>query len=411
MSIIKFSKLIQKARFFKILVIIIVVLVSLIFIFSYFFQKGGKKSKATSESITIIFDPSSLSGAATADLPPLKIMGRPTIDMRLRGYELNLTFDKNHLEVKDIIYPSSCPLVSGYSSTVNQANNLGLIKIACASNSVEGFLLSSSTQTELAKVIFKSKQSNSSNISINQNKVGFSMITNEGLKEIPSSLSNSLIVYVRTGNFSPIATNTQPPNATTQPGSISLNLKLKFQGIMKMPANENQKTMKVKIKVGGGSLSSPVSVDVNFTLTENRNLSSDALIWEGMVNLPPQVNPDQNYYLLVKGPKHIQKKICVSNPQETTAGSYRCQGNQGITLSAGENNLDFSKIYLLAGDLPVNGVQDGVVDSLDTSYIRNNLGKTDSNVVAIADLNLDGKIDAQDWAMVIYALSIKADEE
>jgi hypothetical protein len=44
----------------------------------------------------------------------------------------------------------------------------------------------------------------------------------------------------------------------------------------------------------------------------------------------------------------------------------------------------------LAGDLPVNGTQDGVVDSLDTSYIRNNLGKTDPTVVSIADLNLDG---------------------
>jgi hypothetical protein len=75
------------------------------------------------------------------------------------------------------------------------------------------------------------------------------------------------------------------------------------------------------------------------------------------------------------------------------------------------NNLDFSRIYLLAGDMPVSGGQDGVVDSLDTSYIRNNLGKTDSGVLAIADLNLDGKVDTQDWSLVIAALSVRADEE
>ena len=209
----------------------------------------------------------------------------------------------------------------------------------------------------------------------------------------------------------PTSTPIPTPTATTAPGSVSLNLKLKFQGVMKMPANTDQRTMKVKIKVGGGSLSSPVPVDVNFTLTENRNSGSDALIWEGSVNLPSQVTPGQNYYLLVKGPKHIQKKICDQKPTETTGGSYACKSGRSITLNSGQNNLDFSGIYLLAGDLPVNGAQDGVVDSLDTSYIRNNLGKNNPEVISIADLNLDGRIDSQDWSSVIYALSIKTDEE
>jgi len=201
-------------------------------------------------------------------------------------------------------------------------------------------------------------------------------------------------------------TSTQPPG-----GSVSLNLKLKFQGVMREPSNANQRTMKVRIKVTGGNLSSPVSVDADFTLTNNRNSDTDALIWEGSVNLPNQVIAGQNYYLLIKGPKHIQKKICDKDPSETTGGSYRCQGGRTITFSSGQNNLDFSKIYLLAGDLPVNGAQDGVVDSLDTSYIRNNLGKTDPTAVSIADLNLDGRVDTQDWSMVLYALSVKTDEE
>jgi len=209
----------------------------------------------------------------------------------------------------------------------------------------------------------------------------------------------------------PSQTNTPTPTPTNQPGSVSLNLKLKFQGVMREPANTNQRTMRVKIKVGGGNLSSPVSVEGNFTLTGQKNSETDALIWQGSVNLPSQITAGQHYYLLIKGPKHIQKKICENNPSETTGGNYRCRSGNQVSLSSGQNNLDFSKIYFLGGDLPINSAQDGVVDSLDTSFIRNNLGKTDPNVVAIADLNLDGRVDTQDWSMVIYALSIKTDEE
>ena len=206
---------------------------------------------------------------------------------------------------------------------------------------------------------------------------------------------------------------TQPPTqAPTNPsGSIKLNLKLKFQGVMRQPSDINQTKMKVKIRVFGSNLSSPVLVDGNFNLTNNRNSDTDALIWEGTVDLPQSIIPGKKYNIFIKGPKHIQKKICVSNPSETSSGSYRCQAGQGITFSLGDNNLDFSKIYLLAGDIPVNGAQDGVVDSLDTSYVRNNLGKTNPTNISIADLNLDGKVDTQDWSIVLYALSVKTDEE
>ncbi|GIW64705.1 MAG: hypothetical protein KatS3mg092_0638 [Patescibacteria group bacterium] len=227
----------------------------------------------------------------------------------------------------------------------------------------------------------------------------------------------------------PNATNTpiQTPTATPRPNAtntpiqtptptivasdlVNLNLKLKFQGIMTQPQEDNQKTFKIKIKVGGGSLAQTVSVEENFSITNNRNKDTEPFIWEKSFNLPSEVIPGSNYYILIKGPKHIQKRICDDNPNETWPGTYRCFAGK-ITLSGGVNILDFSKIYLLVGDLPVNGSQDGVVDALDISYIRNNLGKTDEQVLAIADLNLDGKVDTQDYSAVIAALSIKNDEE
>ena len=71
------------------------------------------------------------------------------------------------------------------------------------------------------------------------------------------------------------------------------------------------------------------------------------------------------------------------------------------------NNLDFSGIILLAGDLPI---QDGSVTAYDTSLVRNNLGKTDADAVSKADVNRDGKVDTQDYSLIIAALSVRNDE-
>ena len=64
----------------------------------------------------------------------------------------------------------------------------------------------------------------------------------------------------------------------------------------------------------------------------------------------------------------------------------------------------------MVGDLPQ---QDGVVNSYDISLARNNIGVAgsyDPAVLALADLNLDGIVDSQDYSLVIAALSIRADE-
>ena len=127
-------------------------------------------------------------------------------------------------------------------------------------------------------------------------------------------------------------------------------------------------------------------------------------VWSG--SFTSGVTAGSKYKVLVKGPKHIQKKICISTPTEDYPGTYHCEDG-AITLAAGTNTLNFSGIILLAGDLPT---QDGIVNSYDTSLVRNNLGKSDSSSLALADLNLDGVVDSQDYSMIINALSIKFDE-
>ncbi|PIZ65644.1 hypothetical protein COY14_01950 [Candidatus Roizmanbacteria bacterium CG_4_10_14_0_2_um_filter_36_9] len=109
---------------------------------------------------------------------------------------------------------------------------------------------------------------------------------------------------------------------------------------------------------------------------------------------------------MIKGPKHLQKKICVNNPLEVIPGTYNCKKGE-ITLQNGEQTLDFLGIYLLAGDLPL---QNGLIDAVDIIYVKSNLGSKDPEVVSRADLNLDGIVDSQDYTMIINALSFKYDE-
>lgn len=117
--------------------------------------------------------------------------------------------------------------------------------------------------------------------------------------------------------------------------------------------------------------------------------------------------PDTDYYVTIKGPKHLQKKICEINPKETVSGTYRCKDGK-INFNKGNNTFDFSQIYMLAGDLPL---QNGIIDAVDIIYIRSNFGSQSTEVIARGDLNYDGIVDSQDYGIIIHALSFKYDEE
>ena len=202
----------------------------------------------------------------------------------------------------------------------------------------------------------------------------------------------------------PAPTSTQPTaGPTPTPGkaaSVSLNLKIKFQGISKKPTTATPLTVLVKLASGSfGTVSKLVAFTVN-----------DSGEWSGKADFDA-VPTGGGYRVYIKGPKHIQKKICDTSPTEDKGGMYHCSDGK-IALSAGDNTLDFSKIILLAGDLPeAGGKQNGVVDAYDTTFIRTNLGITDAAKLAIGDLNLDGIIDTQDYSMILQSLTIKFDEE
>jgi len=193
-----------------------------------------------------------------------------------------------------------------------------------------------------------------------------------------------------------------PTSTSTSTTSATLALKIKFQGINKKPANSS--SIPVKVKVGGGSLSAATAYQtVQFSV-------NDSGVWSGTASFD-SITAGSGYIVYIKGPKHLQKRICEASPTESTAGAYHCSTG-AITLAAGTNTLDFSNIILLAGDIPeADGTQNGIVDSYDTTYIRQSLGSTDTTKLAKGDLNLDNIIDTQDYSMVLQTLSIKYDEE
>lgn len=204
-----------------------------------------------------------------------------------------------------------------------------------------------------------------------------------------------------------VPTSTPIPKVSSTPQltpniNVDFVMKLSFQGIVSQPTN--RKTMDVRVALVGGALQDPKVKQVSFTQENDK-------IWKGQVTFEG-VQMGDGYYLLVKGPKHIQKRICDLVPTESSPGTYSCFKGE-ITIDAQTEEVNLGGILLMVGDLPD---QDGVVDAYDTSLIRNIIAqpsedrRSEENL-SLADLNLDGIVDTQDSSLVVSALSVRSDEE
>lgn len=203
------------------------------------------------------------------------------------------------------------------------------------------------------------------------------------------------------------ANNPCPPGYTCENGTcnkadMAIKLKLRFQGIVQPPAAQYN-SLKVKVAVGGGGLTSLRETTATFVATEG-------FTWEGTAyfNGIPEGN---SYYLLIKGQKHLQRKICeidASKVKDDENGFYTCTDyvESFVPLKKGENNFDLTALYQPAGDLPINGQQDGVIDSLDLVYLRSRLGSKNAADFPTADLNLDAIIDSQDHSLPVKVLDL-----
>lgn len=186
------------------------------------------------------------------------------------------------------------------------------------------------------------------------------------------------------------------PVITTTPGGLQamkLQFAVRLQGILSKPTTATAETFAIGLR-------GPTDLDTKVSLTPD-----DKGVYRGSIDV--QAKPGTTYRLYVKGPRHLQKKICINLPKESSIGTYRC--DQGaVSLTAGGNDFDLTNITMLVGDLPA---QDGIVDSYDTSYVRQSIGSRDPSKLVVADLNRDGIIDTQDMSLVIQSLNIKYDDQ
>lgn len=187
--------------------------------------------------------------------------------------------------------------------------------------------------------------------------------------------------------------------STSQIKSIKANLKLTFQGILRDRPLDDKK-MKVKVTL----VDEPSLTEYPFTI--DFTYQRDSGTWNSFIEISA-LDISKKYKFFIKGQKHLQKRICDADPKPSgETNTYQCSIGT-ISLKEGENNFDFKNIVLMSGDLPQ---QDGVVDSSDIAKIRQSLGKTDAGSLSVADLNLDGVVDTQDYSLAIDGLLIKNDE-
>lgn len=381
-------------KHYKPLILSGVLLVAILFSISYFFQQTGLKSKASGEVVKLTFEPNTLNSAsAGAHAPISTLMASPSVSMSIRGYNMNYTFDKSKVTVSSIVYKlgNASAGLGDTNETLKTVNSTGIIKIVGESQDANGIVMQANTKVPVVEITFALASPDPSVVALNSDSFGFSMINTD----------STLTAVPVTGETLSINGGSVTPSPVV--GNVTLNLKLKFQGIQKKPI-DSLKAMDVKVTAVDESDSSEHVGTGTFT-------PDDKGIYSGSVPINLTINagdgPSKAYKILVKGPQHVQKKVCDVTPTETVGGVYQCDKGT-INLKPGANDFDFTGIYMLVGDLPQ---QDGIVNSYDTSLVLNSIGKTDLETLKIADLNRDGIVNFQDFSLVIAALSVRSDEK
>jgi len=318
---------------------------------------------------------------------------------KISAVDLSFKYDSDNRDLIDFTGIQTLPAnyfdeeILIATSSADGAKNLHLVLAAKKTDD----LLSSSVTINLA---FKAKNIDGhTEISLIDGVSQISGPTENYVFEVKSP-TNAVGVSVGSGG----STLTQTPTPTTPPGegNVLLAFQLRFQGIIDKPVNTSM-PVKITIKKGGKVIDEKI---IDFSYVEKKNSDiKGSWLGSGIFN----ALPGSDYTIFIKGPKHIQKKICENEPKEPLGaeGSYYCRSDQSLSISQ-NSSFDFSKITLLVGDLPK---QDGVVNSYDTSLVRNNLGRNDEEALKLADVNLDGRVNTQDYSLIIYALSIRTDEE
>ena len=276
-------------------------------------------------------------------------------------------------------------VTSGFNGTLNQANPLFTLKFKAkqgGQTSVNfSFTPGSTTDSNLVRINGDQVQdilSQVTNLSITITST--TPTPTSGPTHTPTPTPRPTTTPTPTLTPTPEPTNT--PTPTSPPNTASLNFKLKFQGINQQ---RTSKTVKVVLKQQGQEKYRFNALTVN----------SDANgVYSGtLTNITPGT-----YDIFVKGWAHLQKKF----------------GN--VNLVSGTNTQDWTGTTLKAGDFNNEGETGYNILNIDdiakisAVYTALNVPVTTSN--QIYDVNLDNKISIEDIALVLAnytALNVQGD--
>jgi len=415
-------------------------------------------SGSTAPVINFKFDPVTTTVGANIDsaIAVFKIDGLPT-GKGLTTFEAIFSFDKNVAEAVNIT-PSDTVVDKFTEVHKTIDNNIGSIKLTYLAKQVEGMALAnnarfditfkrkstltaiSTTNTSIdastatgditgtnyqinktnGQLVIHPRTTSSSSSSSRQSSSSSSTVSSSSSSRQSSSSSaaRSSSSSSRQSSSSSVST---PSPSNTPLAEVQVALKLRFQGIMVMPQNTTSQRVKVSLVKEGDEQD-------NSSFYWAEMLPGYDGTYKGTIGVD-SIDYNAKYYIYVKGPKHLQKKFCDSFPQSNAQGFYSC-GKAKITLHNGQNDFDFSNIKLLAGDLPEQGsVQNEMIDVYDLGIMRQYVppicdveGKkqdcTEAEIATykqpaliVCDINMDNKIDQQDWSLILASMAVKYDEK
>lgn len=179
------------------------------------------------------------------------------------------------------------------------------------------------------------------------------------------------------------------------PKEIILSMALHFQGVDRAFARSGG-SIPIQVGITGDNLQEPVYQLVQFS-------ADSSGVVGGTATFPTVVTG--NYCVSIKGPLHSRRKVCHKTPLEAQTGEYR-RGSSTIPLTNGINELDFTGISMMSGDID----QNGVINSFDLLSVHNNIGSTNQTDIERCDVNYDGACNVIDYSLVIGSILVKTDE-
>lgn len=208
-------------------------------------------------------------------------------------------------------------------------------------------------------------------------------------------------------------TLTPTMTVTGTPGSAYyLKFKMSFAGVQAAALCADPEKMPLNITVRAADGTSKYYPGI-IPRKETSSIGSSPAIYTVGIRLEG-FNYKNNLTVFIRGPKHLQVKY----GKDDQNYFYNLEDGQLSGLTKSESTtptFDFSGYPLLAGDVTgaTSGVQDGVIDGYDFSYIKNEAVKRTSvapHSYMLADINGNCEMESSDLTWLMLSLIDKQEQ-